>query len=148
MKQNNKILKIDYMTEYIKLKDLKTEMQNIARELAELQLDYDGDKMTMGSVVTSAQIKRLEAVFPIVIPENLLNKYNKLSNNKKRVVVSKGILGAFRLKRVTEVSKKDKDIKRQYIESRISGWDLLGQIALSMTTNITINRTTGEVTIN
>lgn len=148
MKQNNNILKIDYKTEYIKLKELKTETQDIARELAELQLDYEGDKMTMGSVVTSAQMKRLEAVFPIVIPEILLEKYNKLSNNKKRVVVSRGILGAFRLKRVTEISKKDKDIKRQYIESRISGWDLLGQIALSMTTNITTNRVTGEVTIN
>lgn len=148
MKLNNNILKIDYKTEYIKLKDLKTEMQNIARELAELQLDYEGDKMTMGSVVTSAQMKRLEAVFPIVIPEILLNKYNKLSNNKKRVIVSRGILGAFRLKRVTEISKKDKDIKRQYTEGRMSGWDLLGQIALSMTTNIIINRVTGEVTIN
>lgn len=147
MKQNN-ILKINYKTDYIKLKDLKTEMQSIARELAELQLDYDGDKMAMNSVVTSAQMKRLEAVFPIVIPEILLEKYNKLSNNKKRIVVSKGILGAFRLKRVTEISKKDKDIKRQYIESRISGWDLLGQIALSMTTNIITNRVTGEVTIN
>lgn len=147
MKQTNNILKIDYKTEYIKLKELKTEMQDIAREVAELQLDYEGDKMTMGSVVTSAQMKRLEAVFPIVIPEILLEKYNKLSNNKKRIVVSRGILGAFRLKRVTETSKKYKDIKIQYIEGRISGWDLLGQIALSMTKNITTNRVTGEVTI-
>lgn len=147
MKQTTNILKIDYKTEYIKLKELKTEMQDIAKEVAELQLDYDGDKMAMGSVVTSAQMKRLEAVFPIVIPEILLEKYNKLSNNKKRIVVSRGILGAFRLKRVTETSKKYKDIKIQYIEGRISGWDLLGQIALSMTNNITTNRVTGEVTI-
>lgn len=141
-------LNISYK-EYIQNKDLKSNLDNLAIQLANLQLDYDGEKQKVGEVITSAQVNKILEVLPLFIPATELEKFDKLSNNKKRKVLASGVFGAYKNKLVFDrasLSKKVAD-KTYTSEKFISSYNLMKEIYTAMVTKVTIDKTTGEIKI-
>ena len=140
-------LKISYK-EYLANKDLKTKLDNIAIGLTDLQYDF-GDENTFGKLINSDLANKIENILPVVIPEEQYNKYNTLSNTKKRKVLIQGVFGAFRNKLVFDkasMSKKSAD-KNYYTELKIAGWDLLKQIHLAIIDKVIVDKNTNIITI-
>ena len=140
-------LKISYK-DYLANKDLKTKIDNIATELTILQYDF-GDENTFGKLINSDLANKIDNILPVVIPEEQYNKYNALSNTKKRKVLIQGVFGAFRNKLVFDkasMSKKSAD-KNYYTELKIAGWDLLKQIYLAIIDKVIIDKNSNTITI-
>lgn len=135
--------------EYIQNKELKSKLDILANNLANLQLDYDGDKQKIGEVITSAQVKQILEVLPLFIPATELEKFDKLSNNKKRKVLASGVFGAYKNKLVFDrgsLSKKVED-KIYTSEKYIASYNLMREIYTAMITKVTIDKATGEIKI-
>lgn len=140
-------LKITYK-EYLANKDLKTKIDNIAIDLTNLQYDF-GDENTFGKLINSDLSDRINNILPVVIPVEQYEKYNTLSNNKKRKILIQGVFGAFRNKLVfdkTSMSKKSAD-KNYYSELKIAGWDLLKQLYIAIIDRVVIDKNTNIITI-
>ena len=141
-------LNISYK-EYIQHKELKAKLDILSNDLANLQLDYDGDKQKVGEVITTAQVKQILEVLPMFIPATELDKFNKLSNNKKRKVLASGVFGAYKNKLIFDrgsLSKKAEN-KLYTRENYISSYNLMREIYTAMVTKVTVDKATGEIKI-
>lgn len=136
--------------DFRKNKGLYSDIVKLCDNIKNINLEYDGTKNDKFTIITSSQINDIRLYAEYFIDKTLLDKFDKLSNNKKRKLLQLVILSTFEHNKLvfdkSSLSKKS-SVKLYEVEDSISPYKLFKEYQKALITKVTIDKATNKMTI-